>query len=406
MSHDSAKDQTIPLPYYIDSNLNDKDDLIALENQCLDVIQLRIVGAKFSGKPFLGLLMETMLSGCGGELSHNFYKKLAAILQKNNIKVIMDEIMTGGRVGPGFASSLSLPAEFISQIRFITMGKIFDCGLLLEAVTNQPTWHILSTRGFSTTIEPGYAKAVWTRVCEKIQEGQLVDRREQVVKALNIQEEPDEGVWGKGLLVFTKYRRNGEMQNLRSRLNPRIDLKKVSIGKKMIPVKPQTRNSLTKELMGITIEWIKYITDEHKMAMDFQFQIAKVLLKHPQAELTRDTMVDFVGNKKTGKLEKYGHEKALKAGIRQTKKTARSFFVRPSQPYINLMMVLVEFLRGKESTQSVVSVTHSKMILLLGSILVSNPYQHHILITMIHQKQVQQSHTHNTQETETLQHIQ
>ena len=167
-SEDCARDQTIPLPYYVDSNLNNKADLTDLENKCLDVIQLRIVGAKFSGTPFLGLLMETMLSGCGGELSHNFYKKLAAILKKNNIKVIMDEIMTGGRIGPGFASSLALPAEFISQIRFITMGKFFDCGLLLEAVTNQPTIHRVPIQGFSTTLDTGIAKAVWTQVSKKI----------------------------------------------------------------------------------------------------------------------------------------------------------------------------------------------------------------------------------------------
>ena len=81
--------------------------------------------AKVNGTPFKALLMETILGGCGAELSHAFLGQLAQVLKKHNICVIVDGILTGGRIGPRFATTFMLPKAFQCQVQFITLGKCF-----------------------------------------------------------------------------------------------------------------------------------------------------------------------------------------------------------------------------------------------------------------------------------------
>lgn len=94
--------QSAVLPYWISKaaeySLSDREEH---EDKCLRHLHYVLLDAKARGKPFRAILVEYVLSGNGGELSTRFLVKLGRLLNAFDIIVIADEVLTGGRVGPG-----------------------------------------------------------------------------------------------------------------------------------------------------------------------------------------------------------------------------------------------------------------------------------------------------------------
>lgn len=321
-----ALDQTVPFPYFVPSTKNKKNEMVEMESQCLEAIQLRIVHARMMGKPFLGLLMETMLGGCGGELSASFLEKLGKILKHNNISVIVDEVLTGGRRGPGFSSALSLPKEFFEQIKFITFGKIFQCGIVVEKVTVRPSQHDSEKRGHSTELCPGEAFAYWKKIVELVDAGMLEERREAVLKKFGVSNEADEGAWGAGLLIFTKFKRTSLGAGIKCRLLPRIDFKKME-KRGLVESATNSRRCVNLQLMDSVSEWIDLVKNTHHTAINFRFQIAKAIYSDPKQSWNADSLISFVGERLAEKMAKAAREEIVNLGYCQTcTKSAKTAF--------------------------------------------------------------------------------
>ena len=223
--------QTIPFPYHINySGMNHKA-LKELEWECLKAIELKLWLGLLTGRPYRGLLMETMLSGNGGELTDRFLIALAARLLTFNVKVILDEVMTGGRVGPNSMLMLTgLPVQFRERVQYVTMGKILNCGIVLEKKPRKPT-DATPKRGESTLIEPGEAYLKFDKINERIHRGMIPDRRLEVLTLFGFSEAKenlDDRHWGRGCFIFTSKARPSVKKNLKCRLLPKLESTKLS----------------------------------------------------------------------------------------------------------------------------------------------------------------------------------
>ena len=129
---DKAKLHAVAFPYWVTCHQFTEEERKKLENECLNALHKRILISRMVGEPFTTILFEHMLCGSGGELSHNFLERLASLLLKYGITIVVDEVMTGGRVGPKMTMTSSAPAAFREAVGFVTMGKVFDCGIVLK----------------------------------------------------------------------------------------------------------------------------------------------------------------------------------------------------------------------------------------------------------------------------------
>lgn len=156
---DTCVSQTIPLPYYVQCSSVTKDDIRAYEKACFDSVKRKLVFAEMSGVRYKALLMELMLAGNGATLSDASLKELASLCKQHQIDIIIDEIMTGGRVGPSMTMTQCCPVAFQNQVKYISLGKMFDCGILLQKVPKRPQEG--SSRGFSIRRNPSAAFLKW-----------------------------------------------------------------------------------------------------------------------------------------------------------------------------------------------------------------------------------------------------
>ena len=218
----NCQQQTVAFPYFIPHSQLSKEQLQNHEIRCLNSIEWKLWMAKLTGKRFRALLMEPILSANGGELADEFLANLACLLKRFDVMVILDEVMTGGRVGPTMTMSTGLPSEFLERIGFITMGKIFNCGIVLEKKPSRPTC-VERRRGESTALDAGEAFLKWKAIQKYIHEDNINRRRSQVLKLFGMTKS-DEHHWGRGCLIFTSKARPGVKKNLKCRLLPKLEM--------------------------------------------------------------------------------------------------------------------------------------------------------------------------------------
>ena len=125
--------QIVALPYHLPCAKCSDDELRQYEKDCLEALNQKLLLATLWGTPFRAILLELILCGTGGELSNNFLRSFGALCEHYNVPIIVDEVMTGGRVGPNMTLASSTPIEFNNQVKFITMGKYNGCGMLLRS---------------------------------------------------------------------------------------------------------------------------------------------------------------------------------------------------------------------------------------------------------------------------------
>ena len=248
--------QTVPLPYHIQHKLHDLERLYALEDQCLKALETKCTIAALLGCPFKAFLLEYLLSGTGGELSTRFLESLATTLAKFNITIIADEIMTGGRVGPTLAMTNVYSENFIKSVGYITLGKVFGCGLVLENV--KAGIAVEKPRGTTTEIDVSDPFGALVAIRERIAAGMIEGKRSIVLAKLNLDDPED--VWGKGLLMFSSKCRPATINNLKNRLLPSLETNhktKLTLGFKDCQ---WNRSVVNGHLYAQAKKWLNHVT--------------------------------------------------------------------------------------------------------------------------------------------------
>lgn len=248
----AAQTQNVPFPYFIECQkipTSVRDDL---EDRCLQHLNRVLLHAMFIGRPYKAILFEYILGGCGGELSTRYLEKLGPLLQRFGVTAVVDEILTGARVGPRMCMTTTMPDAFKAVISHITLGKWLNMALVLEPIPNKVKTGDIRLRGFSTEWSYGPPGAMFKAVAQKIKEGGIAKRREQVDKKFGLR---NEGIWpSRGLIIFLEISRSPVMYGLHNRILPRLDnVKLVKLNSK----KSQwNRSSVCSRLVDVAKDWI------------------------------------------------------------------------------------------------------------------------------------------------------
>lgn len=309
---EECKRQTVALPYHVPHKGLDEKELCQHEAACICALHRRLVSAKLNGTPFKALLMELILAGNGGELSEAFLRKLGLLLQRFDVGVVVDEIMTGGRAGPTMAMSTHAPSEFVACVTHITMGKIFGCGIVLESTA----FHDVRTRfarGFSTEIGADEACDKWSTISDRLFQGMLTQRREDVMRTCNL---PEDCWWGRGLLLFCVKSRPQIQHNLKCRYLPMLENKKVR--KMTMKQTAYTKAIVCNMLMEKAQKWIRCAREIDNQQHDNPFvsEFADMIVSKGPNIVTPKQLFDYVGPCKGDELR----EKAIRNSAERIRK--------------------------------------------------------------------------------------
>lgn len=259
---DRCKKAAVPMPYHIPNSTLNSVELCELETKCLVFLERKLLLAALEGRPYEALMMEYILTGCGAELSSRFLRNLGLLLKRYGVIVIADEVMTGCRVGPGIVMTLSQPAELKERVKFITLGKVFDCGITLQSLDyGVKSFDEYGQRGLSTELEVGTAYARLSRIEELLLADSIAIKQAQVFKALKLNGTDTERVWGRGLLLFSSKGRAKATTGLRHRFLAQLEpQKKNTLGS--LQQTEYTSSYLNEMLFANINVWLETLEDE------------------------------------------------------------------------------------------------------------------------------------------------
>ena len=286
-------EHTWPMPYWVCS-INDATNPSArneLEDRCLAQIQKQLWIAKSIGKRIKALMLELILGGSGGELSDRFLEKLGDALKHYQVAVIVDECLTGGRVGPGMAMTNNTPPSFQECVQFITFSKFPTCGLLIQRVPNRPTTD--QARGTSTDIEAGSACQLFKQVEEQLRLGTHEACRANVVAKMKLKAEE---VWGRGGLVFGTLARPHVVKGTKCRYLPRLDKSKIEVGR--TERTDWTRTTICKTLQITCERWLSYLDEMNQELYPMLVPIYACYCATNSSFLTPQMVLDYLGEEK------------------------------------------------------------------------------------------------------------
>lgn len=295
---DRARIQTVAFPYWVECLQYTAEERKKLETQCLHAIHKRILICLMVGEPFKAILLELMLCGNGGELSNCFLEKLASLAGKYGITIIVDEVMTGGRVGPKITMTSSTPDSFRNRVGFITMGKVFNCGVVLKKVPKKPIQE--KFRGNSTHLDAGEASMKWSLIEDRLKNGVHQQRREEVLSLFKIRNKPEES-WGKGCLIFTSIFRASVTRGLKQRLLPMMETK-IKLRKNGPVKKPVNRSVVCGHLKDSTTRWLEHMDYCNKQEWPFMTAIVECILDPSTTEITPDGIEAILGELKSNEM--------------------------------------------------------------------------------------------------------
>jgi hypothetical protein len=207
--------QTIALPYHIPCK-GCESNIAILEARCMGELHRRCLMAKMKNEPIRALFMELILAGNGGRLSNEALLSLGELAQLHNFHIIVDEIMTGGRVGPGMLCSMNAPVKFMDNISHITMGKWTTMGLCIRRAgfeAQEPS--IDQSRGSGTVHNAQLVLMQWKVVQDRLPF--IEGRRNAVLASLKLTRDH---AWGGGILIFGEKFRLDSKQGLKNRYLP------------------------------------------------------------------------------------------------------------------------------------------------------------------------------------------
>ena len=219
-----ALDQTVALPYFISTNneTNDSEKLKVSEIKCKNEIHRRILHGRLINRPISTLFLELILAGCGATLTNRFLLKIGKLCKKENINIIVDEIMTSVRCGETLLT-LNTPNSFKKQVAYITLGKWSKIGIVLKnpankfVQSNERNNNNMSDRGssFIMTYKDTYEQL--RMVPDAIKK--VSTRRKQTLRTLKTKSEE---CWGEGCLIFSDICQGGIMKGLGCRYLPML----------------------------------------------------------------------------------------------------------------------------------------------------------------------------------------
>lgn len=305
----SCKKQTVPFPYHVPHDRLSPSHLKDFEKKCLKELERAILMGVLSGKMFRCLMFEPILSGCGGELSRSFLRDLGLLLERYGIVVIVDEILTAGRVGPSMLMSTGFPQEIINCIKYVTMGKIIGNGMVLSKACKKPQ-EATFYRGTSTMISPATAYGKWKTIQGRINDGYIDARREEVLKLYGLSRSPNEH-WGRGCLIFMQYARYQVNQGLKSRLLPKLE--NVRCNKLQVKRTPFSRERVCKMLQDAAEEWISARNEQYEnkyspflvRLVDFMLsrELESNLVYRGYFEVVPGVFLEYIGEHQVCKME-------------------------------------------------------------------------------------------------------
>jgi hypothetical protein len=297
ISSEQARVQTVAFPYWVEcSKFSDKERK-DIEAKCLLALHKRILIRWMAGDPYRAIFLELMLCGNGGELSTDFLEKLGFLAKKYRIKIIVDEVMTGGRVGPKMAMTSQTPISFRNQVEYITMGKVFNCGVVLKKIPNRPNVNE-ERRGNSTHLEAGEACMKWSEIQDRLERDFHQSRRNQVLSAFKLRD--NEESWGKGCLIFTSKSRTWVSKGLKLRLLPMLESRKLRKG--TTKDSPWNRSSLCNTLISSINEWLQHMDKCNMAEWPFTTAIVECVLNPCTTEITPEKMESMLGVTKADEM--------------------------------------------------------------------------------------------------------
>ena len=217
-----ARKHTVALPYHIPGTMDD-DSLVIYEDECMRMLHARCIYQSCICEPISTLFLELILASNGSILSSRALMAISALSKRHGFRIIVDEILTGGRCNTMVLTNTK-PKTFIERVAFITMGKWFQCGMILcgtafRSVLSDRQAN-MDVRGASTTIMVSEPYRYIKEVANNLDNIPLC--REKILQKIR----PKTGSmdeWGEGLVIFISRRIKGTRQGTKNRLLPLIN---------------------------------------------------------------------------------------------------------------------------------------------------------------------------------------
>lgn len=310
-----CKRKTVPFPYYVKHDGMKEEDLKTFEDSLLLFLNKRLALEQLKGTPIRALMLEYILSGCGAELSEDFLKRLGRLLKQFEVQVIVDEILTGGRVGPDIVMTLSMPEEFRSQVSYITMGKFMDAALVLRKNTLPRPEKL---RGTSTLIESGKPCQLFNEVLSRIEDGMIQKRSAQVLQTLRVIDNKEQW-WGRGCLLFTTHTRWENLRSTKNRCLPMLETRPVRKGS--CRKSEWNRTSVSNKIHKCAMNWVSEQTKVFSTGEDmFLFSLVNYLFtcraNEDEIWIRPEEVVRFIGAEKAERMAMDLRLMYLKRGYR------------------------------------------------------------------------------------------
>lgn len=315
----AAQSQNVPFPYFIECKSIPNDVRDDLEDRCLQHLNRVLLHGMFMGRPYKAILFEYILGGCGGELSTRFLEKLGPLLQQFGVTAVVDEILTGARVGPTMCMTTTMPDVFKAAVSHITLGKWLKMALVLEPIPQKVQTGDIRLRGLSTEWTYGPPGAMFKAVAQRIRDGAIEKRRKQVDQKFCASKKP-EGVWpSKGLIIFLDASRSPVIYGLHNRILPRLD------NVKIIKLKSQkskwNRSTVCTCLIEAANDWIH---NQVRALQDSKFAFLDAMIGYilttGSVEFRADDVLAHLGSNEVEDLARTARKKLLEEEGTKTQK--------------------------------------------------------------------------------------
>lgn len=250
----ACRENTIPLPYHIPGALT-PDQLQVYEDECLQKVHIQLCWAKMRNKSYKALFLELILAGNGATLSNRALISIGKLAGYHQLRVIVDEIMTGGRTG-SMIYLLTKPPSFQAVVTHITFGKWSRMGIVLLSKTwaeKRDKLYPFIKRGASGVLCEDEAVLQWR--CLKSCLHEIPAKRAAVLTKLKLTEAQ---VWGAGLLLFGPKRITSPRRGLKCRYLPLIHKNTPIDSVRVTMAAPPNdfRKAANQAILKVTRQWI------------------------------------------------------------------------------------------------------------------------------------------------------
>jgi hypothetical protein len=202
----SVRKAIIALPYHIIGSIIGTE-LETYEDLCFSTMHEKLLLYRVQGRPIMTLFLELMLAGNGATLSDRALRKISLLSQQHDFKIVVDEIMTGGRTGTLLLLTTKA-SEFISRVSHVTLGKWCQCGIILVSseqhiIELRQQDSVTAPRSSSTSIDLHQIIPYWNKINTILLMAEI--RRATVLKRFKCKEND---TWGLGSMIFSPIKNN------------------------------------------------------------------------------------------------------------------------------------------------------------------------------------------------------